>query len=151
MLRNPVDWAWSDLCKRLRVAGRSPTSLSDDDLIARCAVPTGRSRADFGSNLARWLDNFPRERLLLGFYEDIRADTDPFFDRLCAFIGLDPLPANLRGLLHERINSSARGTAMPAAVRRYAAERYHGEAELLARLAGGRSKQWLAEIEEILR
>lgn len=151
MLRNPLDWAWSDLCKRLHAAGQTPASLSDEELIARCAIPTGRSRADFGSNLARWLENFPRERLFIGHYGDIRTDPEAFFDRLCGFIGLDPLPEALRGLLRERVNSSARGTAMPEAVRRYAADRYRNEAEILARLAGGGSEQWLAEIEELLR
>jgi hypothetical protein len=114
-------------------------------------VPVGRSRADLGSNLSRWLGNFPRDRLFIGFYEEIRAEPGPFFDRLCAFVGLARLPEGARGPLGERIDSSARGTAMPPAVRRYAAERYRSEAELLARLAGGRSVHWLAEIEEILR
>ncbi len=97
MLRNPLDWAWSDLCKRVRVAGQSPAALTDAELIARLAVPTGRSRADFGSNLARWLEHFPRERLFIGFYEDIRAEPGPFFDRLCEFIGIDPFPAGDAG------------------------------------------------------
>jgi len=151
MLRNPLDWAWSDLCKRVRLAGESPAALSDDALIARCAVPTGRSRADFGSNLERWLENFPRERLFIGFYGDIRAQPEDFFDRLCAFIGLDPLPVSSRGQLRERVNSSARGSPMPDAVRRYAAGKYRGEMATLARLAGGGSEQWLAEIEDLLR
>jgi hypothetical protein len=151
MLRNPLDWAWSDLCKRIRVAGGSPSSLTDEELIARCAVPTGRSRADFGSNLARWLDHFPRERLFIGFYGEIRSEPEDFFDRLCAFLGLQPFPPRLRGLLRERVNSSARGDAMPPAVRRYAARKYRSEAEILARRAGGGAERWLAEIEECLR
>lgn len=151
MLRNPLDWAWSDLCKRLRVSGRSPAALADSELIERLAVPNGRSRADFGSNLERWLEGFPRERLFIGFYGDIHAEPESFFDRLCAFIGLDPFPAAMRGLLRERVNSSARGISMPQAVRSYAAQRYRKEAEIMARLAGGGSQRWLAEIEEILQ
>jgi hypothetical protein len=151
MLRNPLDWAWSDLCKRLRVGGQSPTAFADAELIARLAVPTGRSRADFGSNLTRWMEHFPRERLFIGSYEDIRAEPGPFFDRLCDFIGINPFPAEMRDRLRERVNSSARGTPMPLAVRRYAAERYRGEAEVMARLAGGGSLRWLAEIEQILK
>ena len=151
MVRNPLDWAWSDLCKRIRSSGRMPATLSDADLIADCSVPTGRSRADLGSNLARWLENFPRERLFIGLYEEIRGSPEEFFGRLCAFLGLEPMTPALRGLLRERINSSARGSPMPPAVRRYAAERFRNEAEILARLAGGGAQKWLAEIEELLR
>jgi hypothetical protein len=151
MLRNPLDWAWSDLCKRLRIAGQSPSALADAELIARLAVPTGRGRADFGSNLARWLEHFPRERLFIGYYEDIRAEPGPFLGRLCDFIGLEPFPASMRDRLEQQVNSSARGTSMPGAVRRYAAGRYRREAETMARLAGGGSSRWLAEIEQILQ
>ena len=151
MLRNPLDWAWSDLCKRLHDAGASPAALTDAELIERLAVPSGRSRADFGSNLARWLDHFSRQRLFIGSYEDIRGEPGPFFDRLCDFIGIDRFPAAMRGRLREQVNSSARGTSMPQAVRRYAAQRYRAEAEIMARLAGGGSERWLAEIEHILR
>jgi Sulfotransferase family len=136
LLRDPVEWAWSDLCKRVRASGRSPSDLSNEELIARCAVPTGRSRADFGSNLERWLHGFPRDRLLIGFHDEIRTDPEAFLDRLCAFIGVEPFPARLRGLLKAQVNSSARGAPMPAAVARYAAEQYRGESAAMARLLG---------------
>ncbi len=148
MLRHPVEWAWSDLCKKLRLEGRNPADVPEDELIARCPVPAGRSRADFGSNLARWLDHFPRERLFIGFHEQIRAEPAALLDRLCRFIGVDSFPQELLGLLAERVNSSARGTAIPPAVRRHAAHAYYREARLLAGLVGGESVGWLKDIEQ---
>jgi hypothetical protein len=56
----------------------------------------------------------------------------------------------LRHLLTERVNSSARGTPMPQAVRRYAAGRYRAETEMMARLVEGGTREWLAEIDRIL-
>jgi Sulfotransferase family len=150
MLRNPLDWAWSDLCKRLLASGRQPGALSDAELIAALAVPTGRSRADFGSNLSRWTQHFPRERLFVGLYEDIRGQPEAFFDRLCRFVGVDPYPGAMRHLLTERVNSSARGTPMPPAVRHHAAARYRAETEMMASLVEGATRKWLAEIDRIL-
>jgi Sulfotransferase family len=151
LLRDPIAWAWSDLCKRVIDRGDDPAKLPTEELIARCAVPRGRTWADLGSNLSRWLRHFPRERLFIGFYDDIRSAPEPFFDRLCGFIGIDPLPEHQRGFFKERINSSARGMSMPAPVKRYAAENYRGEAEMMAKLVGGPAERWLANVESVLK
>lgn len=150
MLRNPVDWAWSDVCKRIQDAGGDPASMSTDELIARCAVPKGRSWPDLGSNLARWLDHFPRDRLFIGFYDEIKTEPGPFFDRLCAFLGLAPMPDDRRRFFGERINSSARGMKMPPEVRLYAARQYRGEAAILADRLGEPAKRWLEAIDATL-
>ena len=147
LLRHPLDWAWSDICKELRKTGMAPGQLSDTELIARCPVPTGRSRADFGSNLQRWMDNFPRDRLLIGFHDEIENEPRAFFERLCAFLGLRPPPSALAAQLRARVNSSARGLPMPAAVKQYAAARFVGEASKMASLAGGPAERWLKDIE----
>lgn len=151
LLRNPVEWAWSSLCMDLRIANIDPASLADAELIARCPVPNGNSRADFGSNLRRWMAHCPRERLMIDFYDEIRSDPLALLDRLCAFIGIAPAAAPVRRLAGERINSSAQGRPMPRAVERYAAERFHGEAKALAELVGGPATRWLDQIEAILR
>jgi hypothetical protein len=151
LLRDPVEWAWSGLCKDLREEGRDPARMDDAELIARCPVPNGRSRADFGGNLGRWLGHFPRDRLLIGFYEEIRNEPLAFLERLCAHIGADAPPEPVRRQANARVNSSARGLPMPKAVERYAAERFVGEAETMAELAGGPAKDWLVRIRGILR
>jgi hypothetical protein len=90
LLRNPLEWAWSDICRKVRALGQRPSDFSDEAFIRHCPVPTGRSRADFGSNLSRWLENFSRERLFVGCHEQIRAEPAVFVDRLCTFLGIDP-------------------------------------------------------------
>jgi hypothetical protein len=151
LLRNPLEWAWSGLCKDLRDAGIDPVTLPDAELIARCPVPNGRSRADFGSNLRRWMTRVPRERLMIAFHDEIGADPLALLDRLCAFIGASPAPEPVRRLAGARVNSSARGLPMPAAVERHAAERFHDEARTMAELVGGPATHWLERIEAILR
>jgi hypothetical protein len=151
LLRNPLDWAWSGICKDARDAGEDPSALSVDQLIARCPTPNGRSRADFAANLGRWLEHFPRERLFIGFYDQIRSQPVAFLDDLCAFIGISTPPEHVRTFAGKRINSSALGLPMPRAVERHVAERFVGEAEIMAKLVGGPATQWLAEIRNVLR
>ncbi len=150
LLRDPLEWAWSTLCKDVREAGGDPALLADDALIARCPVPTGHSRADFGSNLRRWLENFPRNRLLIGFYEEVQGDPLGLLDRICAHIGVAAPAAPIRRLASAKVNSSARGLPMPPAVERYAARRYLAEADTMASLIGGPAGQWLLRIRGVL-
>lgn len=150
LLRNPVDWAWSDICKQLRGSGVSARDLTDEELIARCPVPTGRSRADFGANLERWLEFFPRDRLMVAFHDEIQNAPADFLDRLCAFIGAGSAPAALKAHVESRVNSSSAGLRMPNAVRRFAAQNFLGEARKMASLAGGPANRWLIEIESVL-
>jgi hypothetical protein len=151
LLRNPLQWAWSDLCKSLRRDRLDPARLSTDELIARCRVPTGHSRADFGSNVERWLENFPRERLFISYYERIRGEPVALLEEICRFIGIGPLPAQVKELTAAQVNSSAQGVPMPDAVRRHAAERYRSETQKLAALLGAPATQWLEQIESVLR
>ena len=151
LLRNPLDWAWSGICKDARDAGLDPSALSVDELMARCPTPDGRSRADFGANLDRWLTNFPRDRLFVGFYDHIVSQPVPFLDELCAFIGITPLPEHVRSYAGARINSSALGLPIPRAVELHVARRFLGEAETMADRLGGPATEWLEEIRNVLR
>jgi hypothetical protein len=151
VLRNPLDWAWSGLCRELRHDGLDPARLSDAELIERCPVPSGRSRQDFGSNLRRWFDHFPRDRLLVCFHDDIRSEPAAVLERVCEFTGLGAFPAQLRSTLEARVNSSARGAPPPKAVARHVAERYRSETELVASLVGGHAERWVEELQKVLR
>jgi hypothetical protein len=151
LLRNPVDWAWSDICKKVRALGQNPADLSDEALISHCPLPDGRSRAGFGSNLSRWLEHFPRERLFIGFHEEIGSEPAEFLDRLCHFMAVDPFPPSLRTLTRDRINTSTRGNPMPPAVELFAAEHFRREAAVMADRVGGQAERWLARIDHVLQ
>ena len=132
---NPLDWAWSGICKDARDAGEDPSALSDDELIARCPTPERRGRADFGANLERWLRYFPRERLFVGFHDQIVSEPVPFLDELCEFIGVTPR-RNRFGATRGRESIPPARTADAAAVEHHVARRFPGEAEMMADRAG---------------
>jgi len=81
------------------------------------------------------------------------AVCDPvgFLERLGGFIGVGAMPDRVRELAVERVNSSARDLPIPAAVERHVAERFAGQAEIMARLAGGPAIDWLERIRNIAR
>ena len=149
ILRNPVDLAWSAVCRKARGAGLNPADLSDGELMALSPVPGRESRGDVGANIARWLDNFPRERMYIGNYEDIQRNPVAFLDSLSVFIGAGPFPRRWHNLVRHNVNSSARGVQPPPAVRAFIARQFLDEIRTLAARTGNVAEQWLAEAEEI--
>jgi hypothetical protein len=134
-----------------RDSGLDPGAMPVAELIARCPAPERRGRADFAGNLRRWLDCFPRERLMIGFHDEIESDPVGFLERLGGFIGVGAMPDRVRELAVERVNSSARDLPSPAAVERHGAERFAGQAEIMARRAGGPALAGLERIRNIAR
>ena len=124
---------------------------SDDDLIARTPSPGRDGRGHVGSDVARWLDHFPAERIFIGFHEDIERDPAEFLDRLCTFIGASPFPARWHGLLRQNVNSSARGLQPSPRVKRRIAQDFLDETRLLAERVGGPAIRWLDDAEACIR
>jgi len=149
VLRDPLEWAWSAICKNARDAGLDPGAISVEQLLARCPTPGRHGRADLAGNLGRWLEGFPRERLFIGFHEEIVAEPVAFLGRLNGFIGINAVPERVRRLAEARVNSSARDLPMPAAVERQVAARFAAQAEIMAELIGGPAVQWLHRIQSV--
>lgn len=59
--------------------------------------------SDYGENLRRWLSVFPKEQILILFYDELRDDRDVFLDRVLNFLGLS---ANLGLIQSDRVNYS---------------------------------------------
>jgi hypothetical protein len=50
------------------------------------------SAGRYAEHLARFLDHFPRERILILDHAQMNADLGGFLDRICSFLGVDPFP-----------------------------------------------------------
>lgn len=68
--------------------------------------PKVQALSDYCRNLRFFLDRFPRERILVLFYDDLQRDPAGFARRLYEFLGVDPdfVPPSL----HRRINVARR-------------------------------------------
>ena len=138
VLRNPVDRAYSHYQARRR---DGTETLSFEDAIAaeseRIAGEAERIRTEpgyssfahehfsyvaqglYAAHLERWLQHYPRERVLIERSEDLYADPQAVYDRVVEFLGLphqalhnptafnatakDPMRADTRAALLERV------------------------------------------------
>ena len=160
LLRDPVARAWSHYQHMVRLGYEN---LPFDDALAaeeeRLAPDLARldddpdhdpkallrysyaARGRYAGQLARWLDAYPRERLLVVRSEDLFAEPGPTLARIAGHLGLAPrAPAPLGNV------SGGHGAPPPAAMSeaarvRLAAE-FAGEPAALAALLGADAPAW---------
>ncbi len=155
LLRDPVERAWSHYWER-RVNGVEPLSFPDaldaeDDRTAgeleRMIDDPGyhsdaydfytyRQRGIYLPQLENWLTHFPAEQLLVLVSEEMYADPQSAFDRVCRFLGLPEAQLGVQ----RRFNSIADGGIDAASRKRLAEVFAEPNAELERFL--GRTLDW---------
>ena len=99
ILRHPVERAHSQYLQ-LRHDGKEPLDFeaalaAEDEQIASGWPPVWhyRARGFYGQQLHRWLDHFPREQLLILFYEDWLARPAQTLASICNHLVIGPVDA----------------------------------------------------------
>lgn len=115
ILRHPVARAYSQWL-HLRQEGHEPLDFeaawnAEDEREARGYWPLTRYRyrGYYGRHLEHWLEFFPREQLLVLFYEDWLAQPTETLAAVCRHLGVEPRPS----LLVTRENHSSRQPRWP--------------------------------------
>jgi hypothetical protein len=86
-LRNPVDRAYSDYCMLFR---RGTVSASIEDYLdpRRAQLRRFLENGLYHKHISRWLDHYPKERLLVVTLEDVTEAADQTLKIVSRFIGL---------------------------------------------------------------
>ena len=110
ILRNPIERAWSDFLLHRRDGNEPCETLGealndqerrqrDGDHRAGHYIDTGM----YATQLRRWIELFPGDRLLVLLYDDLVADRDAVMQRIFDHIGVDP---SFRVVEEQAINAS---------------------------------------------
>jgi len=119
-LRNPIDRAYSHYNANLRGChehmtfedaiaseeGRTPHELNraaSDPHFAwhRLGLHSYLNNGRYAEHLARWLDHFDRDRLLVLTLEELEADRQGAMDRVWEFLGLEPFDVGSIGAVRD--------------------------------------------------
>ncbi len=106
VLRNPMARAWSAACMELARLGMTMDEAGDRWFIDVFRSRQSLDRGDYETTLRRWQAVFPKDQILILFYESIAREPRSVLMRLAAHLGVDPaffatLPESS---LRERIN-----------------------------------------------
>jgi hypothetical protein len=85
-VRDPVERAWSYYRMR-RYYGTTRVSF-EESLTAHPNIAEG-SRYAF--HLTNWFQRFGREPVLITFYDELHDNPQAYLDRICGFIGIEPI------------------------------------------------------------
>ncbi len=134
LLRDPVDRAWSQA--RYAVSRGKGKDLPPDEQFERMVeLATSEKRLERGEyvRLIRdWSEAFGKDKVFIGFYDDLKDDPRALLDAILAFLGASPTPAEQEAGLGEVVNRGAKSVSCPPEVRETLAKHY---APMLAELA----------------
>lgn len=143
-LRNPTERAFSQWNMR-RDKGQEPLEFLDalkrDQEIGVWQRPRGNgyiARSLYSPQLETVFDLFPRERVLVLKYEELRSDPAPLVDRLFDFIGVK----RLGRFKNEKRNVGSYSRKLTAPEREYAAAIFEDDITLTEELLGWDCADW---------
>lgn len=88
-LRNPIERAWSDACMGLSRCKMTLAEASDQWFIDHAYSHQSRRRGDYLSIITNWRQVFPKERLLVLYFDDIIDRPQQVLQQLSRHLDID--------------------------------------------------------------
>jgi len=108
-LRDPLERAWSHY-RLLR--GRGFTHADFEELATTSGSVIHES-GRYAFFIAKWLERFGRENVLVLLYEDLLADPPSFIGELCSFMQIPPIPIAQHASELKRVNVATHDAKRP--------------------------------------
>jgi hypothetical protein len=145
ILRDPVSRAWSQYRFNTREINGFDRKYEDEAAIIEF-IDSGDQdlRSDYLQVINKYAAVYPKEQILLGFYDAILDNPTALLTDIIEFIGGDP--QNVEQLqLNKRVNVSKQ-IACPPRVRQHLETKYYPQVRMLADTYGGYCHQWLQDL-----
>lgn len=145
IMRNPVTRAWSQLLHQCRVRKLNAGAIGISQFIEMAGGERFEALADYVQVLDALDKIFPREQVLLEFYEDIHDDREGALARICGFIGVAFEAGQFSGL-EKRYNKS-QAAKMPDELRSYMRNKYLSMVRQVEQRVGRIPAAWQSEFD----
>lgn len=151
LLRDPIDRMWSDLAmfQRPRFGGSGLRHADKETLRAFLSHPGNLAHSQYAANLARWEQCFPRERIFIGYQEEISSEPEDLLRRVYNFLGIPTGESASYGRAGEQINSKKYPPIRPALARRLAAQLAADTLALNTKLDNAHTAAWLRRNQQL--
>lgn len=148
ILRNPIDRAWSHL--RYSWTRGMFEETRDLNKIKKFINKPGQTlRSDYLRTLNIWGSCFTKEKIYIGFYDDVMQNPQKLISNIFNFLEVESQYFVNPKELSRKINVS-KELAIPTKLKHYLASKYYSDLLKLSHLVGGHSEVWLKEAEKIL-
>lgn len=137
ILRDPVRRAFSHA---RMLAVRRGLGFDEETLTRLALHRSSLAHGEYPAIIARWLEAFPPDRVLILFYDDVAARPLWLIEQVCTFAGLDFDPAWFPAA--GEVVYRGPSVDMPEALRRALATRYAATIAEIRRRYPGRALDW---------
>ncbi len=146
LLRNPIERDWSSLRKSVDRGHLTLDLTSIHEIKNTLIQQQTADRSDYLKTISHYLEVFPADQLLIGFYEAINDAPGKLLEEIMAFLGVEPLAINF-SLLSSKINASPK-VEIPIEIQKLLSENHEKTIKEVQRVIGSYSNDWLGDILE---
>ncbi|GMN08295.1 hypothetical protein MTsPCn5_36840 [Croceitalea sp. MTPC5] len=153
MLRNPIDRAWSHFRHTKKgIKGFKLENVNEDDIIAFMQSEGQELRSDYVRTISNFTSVFPKEKLLIGFFDAIMDSPEQLLKEVVHFLSSkNEFEEELKksrntndSAINKVVNKSIE-LDCPPTVLTFLKEKYHDMSLDLANLYGGYFNKWYFE------
>ena len=138
LMRDPVERAWSQVVMNVvEIGGEDPAAIDDASWLRRLGDARVRRRGDHAAVLDAWSRRVPRDRIMVGWFEEIVEAPTELLARIHDFLGVER-----RRPVGSGVVRPGAGVPMPPGVRAGLVEMLHPELAALADRYEGRCRDW---------
>jgi hypothetical protein len=131
LIRNPIDRLWSELGMALRDRGHNGLERVDFDFLeGQLTEASNTPLSAYLHNLRVWGAVYPREQILVGFFDRLRGDAAGLLRDIYDFIGISSGDAFIPATVGAKSNAS-RSPAVPPRFQRLLADLFMPQLEEL--------------------
>lgn len=144
LCRNPVHRDWSLAALRLdRKRGVGIDQAEDLQVMGALKRIGLKESSNYLAHLERWEEFFPRDRIFVGFYDEVRETPEELLLRIFEFLGADASPRHVHKQVRRAVGAQSYG-AIPERYARLLSERYHDQVvRLHERFGNVHTQVWL--------
>jgi len=145
LARDPVERAWSQLSRRVRLGNVSRFDVTDiDEVIRNLRSPDVSSRSYPSKIAARWRRYVHPDLFHLYFFDDLERNPTELRRSILHFLGADPDKPSGRLSADHNNSAGKEKLQLTEKVRSYVAHFFKDELQACARELGGAAKRWPA-------
>jgi len=139
LLRDPIDRAWSH-CRYFK----PDVTYSIESMIEFIDGDDSSFRGDYLSTIDKYTSVFPKNQILLAYYDGLVADPQGLLSQIVSFLGGDDVDSLVLNTLSKRSNASRR-LEIPEQVYQHLLAKHERQIKTLAGDYGSYAANWLAE------
>lgn len=152
LLRDPLDRVWSSAARYLLKRRLTPGSVDAERfLLERIHSDGSRRRSMYLANVDRWQAVFGADRLLIGFFEELRTDQAGLIRRVCDFLEIEDLSSPFAVRFSAPVNAATHQIGrIPSDIEYKLACIYEPELRELKERFPGAPAEWHRRAKEVI-